>query len=466
MHGTWKVGLLVVIFVVGLFAAYSLLGANLLAPKNDRYFADFADAGGITVGTPVLMAGVRIGQVEAITLDNPKMARLTLAVDRHFHLPAGSTAQIHGSLIGLGQQPVLIVPPDQLTAENMMPKSIIRGVSTTAVENYLPEAKQTIAELNKTLVATRQLLQDERLRGDITRVLETSAKTLDEFGLVAEKANALLGQNQASINRAVASAALAMSDLQKSTAIVAKFAQDPKWRQQSMTLLDNLTSTSKRAGKLVDNLNDFVTDPRLREPINEAVSNTAKITDTGTRIAANTEVMSKNGIVMTQKAIEIEDKAKVLEDDAKGVLDKLQNVFGPKHVAPLLSGISANFDVIRESHPGHTRTDINASIPLGSEKLHIGLFDAFESNKINAELGRPFGKESEVLYGVYASKPAVGVDYRIAPRVFLRGDFYDVNNPRADLRARIEFGNGFYGWLGINQAFKYNAPLIGLGFRK
>jgi phospholipid/cholesterol/gamma-HCH transport system substrate-binding protein len=466
MQGAWKVGLLVVVFFALLFGAYSLLGENLLTPKTDRYYIDFADAGGVTVGTPVLMSGVKIGQVATLSLDNPKVARMTIAVDRTYPIPAGSTAQIRGSLIGIGQQPVMIIPPDKLTGENLKPRSILQGVSTSALESALPEAKKTIAELDRTLVATRELLQDERLKSDIVKVLETSAKTLAQFGEVADRANTMLGQNQVSIQRAVASAATAMSDLQKSTAIVAKFAEDPRWRQQSTAILDSLAKTSTKASKLVDNLNSFVTDPKLREPINQTVANTAKITETGTRIAANTEEMSKNGIVMTQKALEIEDKAKVLEDDAKGVLDKLQNVFGSKHGLPLLGNISANLDVIRESHPGHTRTDINATIPIGKENLHLGLFDAFESNKINAELGRPFAQGSEFLYGIYASKPAVGVDFRLAPRVFLRGDFYDVNSPRADLRARIEFGNGFYGWLGINQAFRTNAPLIGLGFRK
>jgi phospholipid/cholesterol/gamma-HCH transport system substrate-binding protein len=467
MQGAWKVGLLVVVFVAMLYAGYLLLGASLISPKTDLYFADFADAGGIGVGTPVLMAGVKIGQVQKIELSNPKVARISLGIDRQYQIPAGSVAQVEGSLIGLGQQPVTIVPPDHLTGMNLQPHSILRGAHTSPVDNYLPGAKDTMVELKNTLVAARGLLQDEHLRGDITKVLETSAATLEKFGTVADRANALIGQNQASINRAIASASMAMANIQKSTAIVAEFAKDPRWRQQSMAILDNLASTSKRAEKLVDNLNSFVTDPKLRQPMNETLANTAKITDTGTRIADNTEIITKNGITMSQKAIEIEDKAKGLEDDAKGVLNHLNSVFGPHHVAPLLSGVTANVDLIRESHPGHTRTDVNASVPVGKgTSLHVGVYDAFESNKLNLELGHTFSPGSEFLYGVYASKPGVGVDYRIAPWLYFRGDFYDPNAPRADLRARILFGKGFYGWLGINGAFKNNAPMIGLGFQK
>lgn len=455
------------VFVAMLYAGYLLLGASLIAPKTDTYFADFADAGGIGVGTPVLMAGVKIGQVQQIELSNPKMARITLGIDRQYQIPQGSTAQVQGSIIGLGQQPVTIVPPDHLTGMNLQPHSIILGSHPSPLENYLPDAQSTMSELKKTLVAARQLLQDEHLRGDITKILETSATTMEKFGTVADKANSLIGENQASINRAIASAATAMANIQKSTAIVAEFAKDPRWRQQSLSILDNLAGTSKRAEKLVDNLNAFVTDPKLRRPMDETLNNTAKITDTGKRIADNTEIISKNGIIMSQKAIEIEDKAKGLEDDAKGVLNRLGGVLGPHHVAPLLAGVSASVDEIRESRPGHTRTDVNVNVPVGKgTDLDVGVYDAFESNKLNLELGHTFSPGSEFLYGVYASKPAVGVDYRIAPWLYLRGDLYNPNDPRADIRARILFGKGFYGWLGINSVFKYNAPLIGLGYEK
>jgi phospholipid/cholesterol/gamma-HCH transport system substrate-binding protein len=466
MQGAWKVGLLVVVFGVLAYAAYNLLGSNFSAGKTDIYYADFDDASGATPGTPVQMAGVRIGQVEKVELTTPKTARLTLAIERQYHIPTGSEAEIQGSLIGLGPQPLTIIPPESLAAANLPARSIIKGIHPSPLDTYLPQAKDTFNELNKTLVATRQLLQDDHLKGGISKVLETSSKTLEQFGELAQHANLLLNQNQANITRAVASAANAMSDIQKSTAIVAKLAKDPHWREQSMAILDNLAATSKKAQTLVANLNDFVTDPKLRQPINESLRNTATITDTGTRIAANTEEMSKNGIVMTKKAIEIEDKAKDLEDDAKGVLDRLKGVFSPKHAAPLLSGVSANLDLLRETHPGHTRTDVNVTVPIGKDKVHFGLYDAFESNKINAEFGQHFGTGSELLYGVYASKPSIGVDYQLAPRLFLRGDLFDVNSPRADVRARIEFGKGFYGWLGVEQLFHNNAPVIGIGFRK
>jgi phospholipid/cholesterol/gamma-HCH transport system substrate-binding protein len=465
MQGAWKVGLLVLVFVGLFIGAYALLGRSLYGQKSNIYFADFADAGGATPGTPVLMAGVKIGTVGEVSLTNPTLARLSLEIDKENSIPVGSTAQIQSSLTGLGQQPVVIVPPKRIAG--MLPShSVIKGVHASALDSFLPEAKDTVKELNKTLIAARQLLQDEKLKGGVEKLLETSNRTVEQFGLIAQHTNALMGQNQATIQQAVNNAARAMADIQKSTAIVAQMAQDKRFKNDTLAIVANLNATSQKAATLVDNLNAFVTDPKLRGPLNEVAANTAKITDTGTRIAANAEVISKNGIVMSQKAIELEDKAKGLADDAHGVLQKLEGVFGKKQVGSLIPPITGSLDVIRQSNPAHVRTDINFMLPLKDQRIHLGLYDAFESNKINAELGKTFGNGSEYLYGIYASKPGVGVDYRLAPRLFLRGDLYDVNHPRADIRARVEFGKGFYGWLGLDQVFKKNAPLIGIGFRK
>ena len=469
MQGAWKVGLLVVAFIALLIGAYSILGQSLFRPKTDTYFAIFSDAGGAIEGTPVQMAGVKIGSVKGVELIGPKTARIELEIDRKYTIPVGSKATIQTALIGFSQAPITILPPDKPVALKLPPGSEIPGVRSSAIDSMLPEAKTTLKELDRTLTATRTWLEDQKLRGSITKLMETTNKTAEQFAMLAKHADSLLGQNQAIINHAVADAAAAMSDLRKSASIVAEFAGDKRWKNDLVSMTASLNRTTEKADKLVENLNSFVTDSQLRQAVTQTANNAAKISETGTRIAANTEEITKNGVIVSQKAIELADEAKDLAKSAKGVLERLQGVFGGGKVpsaGSLLSGVTPSLDVIRESKPGHLRTDVNVALPLKDQTLHLGLYDAFESNKVNAELGKPIGPYSEFLYGIYASKPAIGVDYRIAPRLFLRGDFFDINNPRADLRARFEFGNGFYGWLGLERLFKDNAPLFGVGFRK
>ena len=123
-------------------------------------------------------------------------------------------------------------------------------------------------------------------------------------------------------------------------------------------------------------------------------------------------------------------------------------------------------DLIHETEPGHWRTDVSVKLPLKDSTLHAGVFDAFEGNKLNLQLGKGFGGGSEYRYGIYASKPGVGVDFKLARRLTVKGDLYDINDMRLDLGARYEFKNGLLGWLGFNRVFEGNSFYAGLGFRK
>ena len=81
-------------------------------------------------------------------------------------------------------------------------------------------------------------------------------------------------------------------------------------------------------------------------------------------------------------------------------------------------------------------------------------------------LGKNIGGGSEYRYGIYASKPGVGVDFQLSRNLKLKGDLYDINDPRLDLGVLYEFRDGLLGWLGVNRLFDRNAIFVGLGFRR
>lgn len=112
--------------VVGLFVCLGLAALFLLTLQvstanglsgSDAYrvTARFADIGGLSPRAPVAMAGVAIGRVETITLDEKSFeAVVTLAIDsRYDELPADSSAKILTSGL-LGSQYVGIVPGGSL----------------------------------------------------------------------------------------------------------------------------------------------------------------------------------------------------------------------------------------------------------------------------------------------------------------------------------------------------------------
>jgi phospholipid/cholesterol/gamma-HCH transport system substrate-binding protein len=466
MQAAAKVGFLVVVFVGLLFGAYALLGKSLFAKESEVYYAEFADAGGVTPGTRVLLAGVRVGEVESVSLEGPALARVALSLAKGTVLPEGTTAQLPTSLIGFGDNPVLLIPPDRVEGR-LFPGAVLAGVRPSALEGLLPDSKETIRELNATLAATRKLMEDRELKDSLVALLESGNKTLAEFGAIARETQGLLADNRVTIQAAMNDAARAMADVRKSTEMLAKLATDEQMQGQLRTIVANLESTSKKTDDLVGEINAMVTDPELRNPMKATMANVEKMSETGTKIVENTEVMTKNGIVVSEKAVEIADKASALADEASKVLKRLQEFFD-KVPDVSVKPIDVSMDLLRETRDARWRTDVNMALgkPLGDSTLHFGLYDAFEGNKVNLQLGKAFGNGSEYRYGIYASKPGVGVDFHVAPRFSLRGDWFDINNPRFDLRGRYEFGNGLVGWFGVDRLLNDNAPIIGIGIRK
>lgn len=480
MQSAAKVGLLLVAFVGLLFGAYSILGKSLFGPHPDVYYVSLPDAGGVSEGTEVLMSGVNIGAVGDVKLAGARVARMRLDIQRGVRIPEGSVVQIPVSLIGFGDNPVTIVPPDRQTTVFLTPGSMISGSKGSPIEALLPGSRQTVAELNKTMAAFRKILENEKLQARVVELLDTSNKTLAHFGDLATSANGMLVVNQAKINSAITAATDAVQDVRKVTYRIAELVQGGKLQNDTVAIMDRLKVIARHADELVQSLNKFVNDPKLREPIARSASNVADITETGKKIATNVQTMTKNGtaisenaavisgkaITLTDKANEIATKASEIEDQLKSVLDKVSGFFSKAPSTGGLSKITTEIDLLRQTDPGYWRTDVTFYYPFQESMLSVGLYDALASNKFTAELSKPLTKRLDLRYGVYASSASVGVDYLLAPRFSLRGDLWEINDPRLDLRTNYDFGNGFIGWLGVDRVLKQNAVTFGVGVRK
>jgi phospholipid/cholesterol/gamma-HCH transport system substrate-binding protein len=91
-------------FVVGLFVlaglgavAYLSVNVGGLAysgPGGFILYASFDQTGGLKPRAPVVIAGVKVGQVDAIELDDDYRARVTLNLDPRLELPVDTSASI------------------------------------------------------------------------------------------------------------------------------------------------------------------------------------------------------------------------------------------------------------------------------------------------------------------------------------------------------------------------------------
>lgn len=120
MQGSRGRDLSVGIFVLIGLAAVAYLsiqvgGLSYAGPGGLTLLADFDEIGGLSVRAPVVISGVKVGQVTAISLDENLRARVVMDVDENLELPIDTSAAIRTAGL-LGDQFVALEPgaEDQL----------------------------------------------------------------------------------------------------------------------------------------------------------------------------------------------------------------------------------------------------------------------------------------------------------------------------------------------------------------
>jgi len=91
------------------YLSIALGGLSLGEQGGLHLLADFDEIGGLAVRAPVVISGVRVGEVEQIELSPDMRARVTLNVRRDLKLPVDTSAAIRTAGV-LGDQFVALEP--------------------------------------------------------------------------------------------------------------------------------------------------------------------------------------------------------------------------------------------------------------------------------------------------------------------------------------------------------------------
>jgi phospholipid/cholesterol/gamma-HCH transport system substrate-binding protein len=104
------VGIFVLIGLASIgFLSVSLGGASYRGAGDLTLEVTFDQIGGLKERAPVVVAGVKVGQITDVTLDEDLRARVRLEIDRNVQLPTDSSAAILTSGV-LGDQYVELEP--------------------------------------------------------------------------------------------------------------------------------------------------------------------------------------------------------------------------------------------------------------------------------------------------------------------------------------------------------------------
>lgn len=477
MGNAFRVGLFVCVFAGLLLGAYAILGRSMFAPKTYPVYAEFADAAGVTSGAQVLFAGVKVGHVDEVGLLNGK-ARVKLMMQDGFSIPGNVEAFLPMSLIGIGDRQIELIAA--APAGTLTPNQVLKGSLKSPLEAFAPDSGKTLEEVNKTLASMRGLMEDQDLKRGLVQVLEQGQETAKSFGQLANRMDGLIAQNQGMLaatmknaNRAVANGADIAADLRRASKQLAAYAESGKMQGSIDGLLGKMSTTLDNGNGMIADMRNLLNNPANKEQLNAMIANAKLMSDSGVQIAKNAEVITAKGSTLADEFITISKKASVFADEANDLLktikkkvENLPNSIGGMGAGLALGAIETNADLFRETRPNRWRMEVGAKIPLKNRNIHIGLYDALESNKLTAQLGVPLGKNAEARAGMFAGKAGIGVDYKFASGLRLKSDLFDLNKPRFDLKANFGISKDISGWVGVERLFGRNSPTIGIGIRK
>lgn len=469
-----RVGFFVFLFIAMLGGTYAILQRSVFAPATATYFAEFKDAGGVTSGAKVLLAGVQVGSVSKVELGKTGKALVTLAIADGTTIAKGTTAVLPSSLIGIGDRQIELVAPEA-SAGVLAAGSTLPGEIRSPLSAFAPDSGDTIKALEQTLKAsaklmesTEKLVSDKALKSDMQKLMQQSAMTAEAFGKLAGRLDSAMAQNQATIVKMLKNGEAISGDLASMSNKFAGYVKSGKLEAEADKLFAGLNQALDQGRALVGDMRAVTGDLTTQENLKAIVANTQEMSKSGTVIAKNAETLTAKGIEVSDEVISLMKKANKLAEEAEGLFTEIKKKLvggGGGGLMDSVKKISAQLDGHRESSPDRWRTDFSIKIPTGkNQSIHLGVWDAFESNKLTLQAGRPLGK-GELKYGVYASKPGVGFDVPVSGPLSLRADLFGVNKTRFDAKANFRVNKNADFWLGFDRIFDRNTPGIGFGIR-
>lgn len=283
-----KVGLLALVALVALAIGFNFLrGSNLLS--SDRtYYAIYPKVDGLNVGAPIILNGIKVGQVKNLELqpEQNNAIRASLELDKGIQLGDSTKAGLSGSL--LGSKTITL----QLGADSKKFNGGETLRTTTAVSiTDIVQARATVLldTVNSTL---------SHINGFLTKDAQTNIQgTLVGARQSTESLQRLIESNQANINQITRNFAQMSAALNKSTVkldrIASNFSQlsdslksapvGPALRNLNATLAEAQTSLKGVSTALNDktgSLGKLINDTLLYNNLNAtAASSNALISD-------------------------------------------------------------------------------------------------------------------------------------------------------------------------------------------
>lgn len=269
----FKIGVTAIFALVLLVVGINFLkGINLFKSSNS-YFAVYTDVTGLTVSSPVVTNGFKVGQVSEIKYlyENPGNIQVEITLDGNLKLPVGTIAELGSDLLGTASITLKMAQgtdyiPHGATLESSRAAGLLDNVSG----DLLPGITSMMSKIDSMLVSVNTLVNDPALLAAI--------QSLDDITKNINAVSSNLSKASKNLPGVIDNASVLVNNLNSVTAnldsITAEINQLPLNETMSniKTITNDLQHVTAQLKSNDSSLGMLVNDPQLYNNLNNAVA--------------------------------------------------------------------------------------------------------------------------------------------------------------------------------------------------
>ncbi|MBN2694586.1 MCE family protein [bacterium] len=238
----FKVGLLVIISVFSFFFFFNSVKKGIGENESSyQMYALFSDATGLTEKSRIQIAGINVGEIKKITLDETgTRAKVTIVVKGDVHLKTDATiSKKSSSILGDSYLELTVGIIGTPLPHNSELKNVVEVPSIGSMMDKFDDIAGDIRDMTKEL---KKVVSDQSNIDSVTSII----KKLDE---ITKQLNDVLAKNNNKID-------LIMDNISTFTKQIAQWS--PNFEKQFSDILNNTNQTIKTASSLLkDNQEHF-----------------------------------------------------------------------------------------------------------------------------------------------------------------------------------------------------------------
>lgn len=444
-----KAGIVTLLGIVAFVGSIVLLrGGITIRDHGYALHLVVANAGGLTLGAPVHMAGIEIGRVKRLGLTPDRKAEVVLSVRQGVPVPEGSRFSI--SSAGLLGDRLVVVVPGPPGAPAMAPGSVVVGTEPLTTDELFERVVSVAKRAEEALSSVNRLISDP----DLTEGLRETVRNAREASGSMARAAGLVERTTRTLDRAVAGEVPEIAKQLRGMAaelaeaagevrmLVKQVAADGRTAEQVRATASSIQKAAKGIEKMVSDLSGVVNEQEVRAVRSSLAEARGTITDARLAVTEARTLVGRADRV-------VEQVGRVLPERLE--LPDLRHAYRLEY-AFWHDGSRMGHDVSFALLPDAPRTYLFTWREVGG------------ANRVGLQVGSRLDERTLLRYGLIDSHLGVGLDYRASPNISYAADLYNINNISLNLYARY-YLQPDYG-ITLRAQGVFSQPTFGIGMFK